>query len=77
MQFLTDVFRPNSLGPSLVLRGYYLTGVRETEVQHAAVGRISDAVTLGSMETTRLFRGDATQMFQGDDLDQSAQPRRP
>ncbi len=66
VQFLTDVFRPNSLGPTLVLRGYYLTGVRETEVQHAAAGPISDAVTLGSLETTRLFRGDATQMFQGD-----------
>ena len=66
VQFLTDVFRPNSLGPNLVLRGYYLTGVREVEVQHAQVGRISDAVTLGSLETTRLFRGDATQMFQGD-----------
>ena len=66
VQFLTDVFRPNSLGPNLVLRGYYLTGVREVEVQHAQVGRISDAVTLGSLETTRMFRGDATQMFQGD-----------
>ena len=66
VQFLTDVFRPNSLGPTLVLRGYYLTGVRETEAQHAAVGPISDAVTLGSLETTRLFRGDATQMFHGD-----------
>ena len=76
VQFLTDVFRPNSLGPNLVLRGYYLTGVREVEVQHAQVGRISDAVTLGSLETTRLFRGDATQMFQGDH-DEGSQPRRP
>ncbi len=74
VQFLTDVFRPNSLGPSLVLRGYYLTGVREIEAQHARVGRISDAVTLGSLETTRLFRGDATQMFQGPDLAKTPSP---
>ena len=38
VQFLTDVFRPNSLGPSLVLRGYYLTGSRETEVERGRAG---------------------------------------
>jgi type VI secretion system protein ImpL len=68
VQFLTDVFRPNSLGPSLLLRGYYLTGVRETEVERAAAGRMTDSATQAPMEATRLFRGDATQMFQGEDL---------
>ena len=66
VQLLTDVFRPYSLGPSLVLRGYYLTGVRETEVEiHAPAGRGTDLATQGSMEATRLFRGDATEIFQG------------
>ena len=39
VQFLTDVFRPNSLGPSLRLRGYYLIGTRETEVERAMPAR--------------------------------------
>src|SRR5581483_8601246 len=32
VQFLTDVFRPYSLGPSALLRGYYFAGIREAEV---------------------------------------------
>ena len=66
VQFLTDVFRPNSLGPSLALRGYYLTGTRETEVERAVPVRMTDSVSQAPMEATRLFRGDATQMFQDD-----------
>jgi type VI secretion system protein ImpL len=65
VQFLTDVFRPNSLGPAPVLRGYYLMGVRETEVALADPGATRmEFDTPGSLETTRLFRGDATQIFQ-------------
>jgi type VI secretion system protein ImpL len=74
VQFLTEMFRPNSLGPSLVLRGYYLTGVRETEVEHAPAGRGPDSATQAPMETTRLFRGDATQLFQGDDFTKAPSP---
>jgi type VI secretion system protein ImpL len=75
VQLLTDVFRPYSLGPSLVLRGYYLTGVRETEVEiHAPAGRGTDSATLAPMEATRLFRGDATQIFQGDDMTKAPSP---
>ena len=74
VQFLTDVFRPNSLGPSLALRGYYLTGARETEVERAVPAGMTDTVTQAPMEATRLFRGDATQMFQGDDVTKAPSP---
>jgi type VI secretion system protein ImpL len=74
VQFLTEMFRPNSLGPNLVLRGYYLTGVRETEMEHAPAGRVTDSATQAPMEATRLFRGDATQLFQGDDFTKAPSP---
>jgi type VI secretion system protein ImpL len=68
VQFLTDVFRPSALGPSPVLRGYYLTGVRETEVDiRDPAGRAMGAALQAPMDTT-LFRGDVTQIFQGDDF---------
>lgn len=74
VQFLTDVFRPYSLGPSPALRGYYLTGVREGEVEvHEPGGHRMDVT---SMEATRLFRGDATQIFQADDLPKAVTPGR-
>ncbi len=77
VQFLTDVFRPYSLGPSPVLRGYYLTGVCEAEVGiQDRVGRGMDSATMAPMEATRLFRGDATQMFQGDDFTKVPGPGR-
>ena len=45
VQFLTDVFRPNSLGPSLMLRGYYLTGrARNRSRTCQASRRCRDAV---------------------------------
>jgi type VI secretion system protein ImpL len=75
VKLLTDVFRPNALGPSPVLRGYYFTGVRETEVEvHAPAGRGMDTLTQAPMEATGLFRGDATQMFQGDDFTKAPSP---
>jgi len=74
VQFLTDVFRPNSLGPSLMLRGYYLTGVRETEVEQAIPVGMTDTGSHPSMEATRLFRADATQMFQTDDVTKGPNP---
>jgi type VI secretion system protein ImpL len=65
VQFLTDVFRPNALGPGPVLRGYYLTGVRETEiVRNDPVVAQTDFDTPASLEATKLFRADATQLFQ-------------
>ena len=75
VQFLTDVFRPYSLGPTPMLRGYYLTGVRETElgVNEAAA---RPAESHAPMEATRLFRGDATQIFQGDDATKLPSPGR-
>jgi type VI secretion system protein ImpL len=65
VQFLTDVFRPNSLGPAPLLRGYYLMGVRETEVALPDPGATRlEFEAHAAMETTSLFRGDATQIFQ-------------
>lgn len=73
VQFLTDVFRPHSLGPTPVLRGYYLTGAREGEV--AVNDPIGSRVysTPMPMEATKLFRGDAT-VFQTGDLSKGQPP---
>ncbi|HEY7389720.1 MAG TPA: type VI secretion protein IcmF/TssM N-terminal domain-containing protein, partial [Bryobacteraceae bacterium] len=58
VQFLTDVFRPNLLGPGPLLRGYYLTGVRETEVAlNDPAPTRPDFDGPASMEATKLFRG--------------------
>jgi type VI secretion system protein ImpL len=78
VQFLTDVFRVHSLGPRAVLRGYYLTGVREVEMAGGdpAATRVANSMP-APMDATRLFRADATQLFQGDDLTRAAvAPRR-
>jgi len=65
IQFLTGVFLPNLLGPSPLLRGYYLTGVRETEVAvNDPAATRADLEAPASMETTRLFRAPVTQVFQ-------------
>jgi len=64
VQFLTGVFLPNLLGPSPLLRGYYLTGVRETEVMADPAVARTDLEPRASMETTILFRSPATQIFQ-------------
>lgn len=69
VQFLTDAFRPRSLGPKPVLRGYYLTAVRQVEAAAPDLGATRSAESTDNpMEATRLFRGDATQLFHGDDL---------
>ena len=71
VQFLTDVFRPNPLVPGPVLRGYYLTGVREVEVAEGADPRRSDWTPTPSMESTKLFRtAEATQLFRAADATQ-------
>jgi len=69
VQFLTDVFRPHPLRPVPRLRGFYLTAVQEVEVAAAKpVPSEADwtSPNLG-LEATRLFRGDATQIFNPDD----------
>ena len=67
VQFLTDVFRP-TLGYRPVLRGYYLTGVREGEVaavEDLGATRLDLSAPNPAMAATQLFRGDATQILQG------------
>lgn len=73
VQFLTDVFRPYSLGPSAALRGYYFSGTREAEVDlNDPAARKNDSNA--GFEATKLFRGDATQFFQGGDETRGAAP---
>jgi len=55
VQFLTDVFRPNPLALGPLLRGYYLTGVRETAAPvHAGAGMM-DTLIHAPMDTTKLL----------------------
>lgn len=79
VQFLTDVFRPHPLRPVPVLRGFYLTAVQEVEIAIGKpVANEGDWTSPNlSLETTRLFRGDATQIFSADDPDRGGQPRGP
>jgi type VI secretion system protein ImpL len=69
VQFLNDVFRPNPLRPNPLLRGYYLTAVSEVEAVAADpdLGRGDWTSPNLGMETTRMFRGDATQIFKPED----------
>jgi type VI secretion system protein ImpL len=56
MQFLVDVFRPNPLQPSPILRGYYFTGTRQVAASAGSAGGIG-AVQRGPAtgEATSLF----------------------
>lgn len=68
IQFLTDVFRPHALRPVPLLRGFYLTATQTVEAAvaaPAAMGADWPSPNL-DMETTRMFRGDATQIFNPD-----------
>jgi type VI secretion system protein ImpL len=68
VQFLTDAFRPNPLRPAAVLRGFYLTAVQEVEAAVAAPPTEGDWTSPNlNLETTRLFRGEATQLFNAGD----------
>ncbi len=70
VQFLTEVFRPHPLRPGPLLRGYYLTAVREVEVAAPDLGgtRADWSVRSRAMDGTRLFRGDATQVTPAGDF---------
>jgi type VI secretion system protein ImpL len=74
VQFLTDMFRPNPLGPAPLLRGYYLTGVRETQGEVQVAAGLADTESKSSLEATNLFRGDATQLFQSEGLTKGSSP---
>ena len=72
VQFLTNVYRPHPLRPGPVLRGYYLTAVRQVEAMAAAGASTTrqdwSMPGVASDDATRLFRGDATQFLRPDDL---------
>ena len=56
VQFLVDVFRPNPLQPSPLLRGYYFTGTRQVAASAAAPGGVREVVRgPGAGEATSLF----------------------
>jgi type VI secretion system protein ImpL len=66
VQFLIDVFKPNQLQSTPILRGFYLTGIQEVEAAGAkTTGEDGDwSIAPTSLEATHLFRnGDATQIF--------------
>ena len=64
VQFLTDAFRPDLLRLGPVLRGYYLTGVREVEAGAENLGsNADDGKTVGLRD---LRAQDATRMFNAD-----------
>jgi type VI secretion system protein ImpL len=62
VQFLVDAFRPDSLRPGPLLRGYYFTGVREVEMA-AAPPRKADANEWATIIPRSGQAVDATQMF--------------
>ena len=72
IQFLSETFRPHPLRLGPLLRGYYLTGIREVEVEVAAANlsetRADWSLQKGRMDTTRLFSAaDATRIFRAGD----------
>jgi type VI secretion system protein ImpL len=74
VQFLTDVFRPDAFGPNPVLRGYYLTGVRESAAMDPGLTQTGISARNPSIETVRPFDGDATRIFQTDDAGRAPGP---
>jgi type VI secretion system protein ImpL len=70
VQFLTDVFRPHPLRPGPLLRGYYLTAVREVEVAAPDLGstRTDWSDRNVGMDGTKLFSAEATQLIRVGDL---------
>jgi type VI secretion system protein ImpL len=70
IQFLSETFRPHPLRLGPLLRGYYLTGVREVEVAAANMSetRADWSLQKSRMDTTRLFSAaDATRIFRPED----------
>jgi len=69
VEFLTEVFRPASLRPGPLLRGYYFTGVREVEAALDAVNtRTDETILKPGIDATRFFSGDATRIFREGNL---------
>jgi type VI secretion system protein ImpL len=69
VQFLTEVFRPVSLRPGPLLRGYYFSGVREVEAALDAVNtRTDETILKPGIDATRFFSGDATRIFREGNL---------
>ena len=69
LQFLSETFRPHPLRLGPLLRGYYLTGIREVEVAAANVSETRADWPAQKMEATRLFSAaDATRIFRPADI---------
>jgi type VI secretion system protein ImpL len=70
VQFLTDAFHPHPLRPGPILRGYYLTAVREVEAVPADPGASRPDWSTSDIagDASRLLRTDATQMFRPGDV---------
>jgi type VI secretion system protein ImpL len=73
VQFLTDAFRGGLAEPGPWLRGYYLTGVCETEPSREPTSSGADW-TVADLDASRIFRGDATRMFRANDFTLPSKP---
>ncbi len=64
VQFLVDVFKPNPLKASPVLRGFFFSGTRQVERSAAQPKReVTERVRPSSLEVTNIFRSGATEIF--------------
>src|SRR6185436_21034886 len=76
VEFLNALSRPDPLRPGPLLRGYYLTGVREVEVAamvDPGATRPEWAPANLASDATQMFRGDATQIFRAGDAGKAQQ----
>jgi len=69
VQFLVELFRPNPLQPSPILRGFYFTGVRQVTAGSSLAPGSSMASVRGP------GAGEATMMFNPQDLQKRAEAR--
>jgi len=69
VQFLTEAFRPDPLRPGPLLRGYYLTAVREVEA--GSSGPITSPEDWKTVDSRSIRTVDATGMFGAEAFDNS------
>jgi len=68
VQFLTDAFRRGLPDPGPFLRGYYFTAVSEAAESNRDASPLGQDWSVADLEASRVFRGDATQMFRAADF---------
>jgi type VI secretion system protein ImpL len=74
VQFLTDAFRRGLPDPGPFLRGYYFTAVCEAAESGHEVSPVGQDWSVADLEASRMFRGDATQMFRAGEFAAQSKP---